>query len=60
MFLKRVSWITLNRACNLRCKWCYAQSSGFSKQQEMDSSLYEKIIGIIKGLEIKKVILIGG
>lgn len=60
MYLKRVSWITLNRACNLRCKWCYAQSSGFSKKQEMDSPLYEKIIDIIKGLGIRKVILIGG
>ena len=29
-------WITLNRACNLRCKWCYAQDTKFSLLDDME------------------------
>ena len=37
-------WLTLNRACNLRCKWCYAQKSNFAEEQIMEIELARLII----------------
>ncbi len=58
---KYVSWITINRACNLRCKWCYAQSSKFSKQDDMTMECFLKIMKVISApMDVKKIVFIGG
>ncbi len=56
----RACWLTLNRACNLRCKWCYAASTGFSAKDDMPPELAKQIIDICVDLKITKIILIGG
>lgn len=53
-------WITLNRACNLRCKWCYAQDTGFEAKSDMPLDLAYNIIDICAKLGIRHVTLIGG
>lgn len=56
----KACWLTLNRACNLRCKWCYAFSTGFSAKDDMEFDLAKQIIDICVELRIGRVILIGG
>ena len=56
----KIAWITVNRACNLRCKWCYACSTGFSADSDIELSLAKKLAFLIKDIGIKTVILIGG
>ena len=53
-------WLTLNRACNLRCKWCYAKGTGFKVKDDMDLELAYKLIDLFKELNIKSICLIGG
>lgn len=53
-------WLTLNRACNLRCKWCYAQGSGYAREQDMNISLAFRLIRIFSELNIHHITLIGG
>ena len=54
------AWITVNRACNLRCGGCYAKSTGYGAGQDMDFGLAKKIVGLISALDIKCVTVIGG
>ncbi len=51
-------WLTINRNCNLRCKWCYAKSENFNS--EMDLKLAKELIDFFKELDIKEISLIGG
>lgn len=53
-------WLTLNRACNLRCKWCYAKETGFSGKDEMPLPLAKRIIDLCAEGGIPSIILIGG
>ena len=53
-----LSWLTVNRACNLRCKWCYSRA--VSGSASMDITLAKRVIAFIGELPIKYVILIGG
>ena len=53
------SWITTNRDCNLRCKWCYAQEA-ISSNEIMSIENAEKAIEIISSFGIKSTALIGG
>lgn len=54
------AWLTLNRACNLRCKWCYAQSTNYSAKDNMDVSLANQLINLFSEMKIRHVTLIGG
>lgn len=56
----RTCWLTLNRACNLRCKWCYAKDTGYHKEDNMPLSLAYQIIDICSLLGIRHITLIGG
>ena len=42
----RSGWLTLNRVCNLRCKWCYAQKTGFKLSDDLEIDLAYKLIDI--------------
>ena len=57
---KFAGWLTVNRACNLRCKWCYAKPMGFSMNDDMRLELVQRAIDLFKGLPLENVILIGG
>jgi len=57
---KYTVWFTLNRACNLRCKWCYGKATQFSQKDEMSVSLCHKLLDILDSFAVKKYILIGG
>ena len=52
--------ITVNRACNLRCQWCYAKGTGFSSKDNMPIETFKKIVEFLKGTKVKTVALIGG
>lgn len=54
------AWITVNRACDMRCKWCYATSAGYVKDSDMNSELAKKIALLVKDVGIKTIVLIGG
>lgn len=54
------AWITVNRACNLRCEGCYAKSIGYGNELNIDFSLAEKIIQIVISLGIKSITVLGG
>ena len=58
--LPKSAWLTLNRACNLRCMWCYAQSTGYNSFDKMPLERAFKIIDIISEMNIKHISLIGG
>ena len=55
---KFIAWLTINRGCQLRCNWCYAQDSGFNSK--MSNETLEKSIQILTELNVKEVCLIGG
>lgn len=56
----RSCWLTVNRACNLRCKWCYAQSTNFLASDDMELDVAKQAIDICKEMKIKHIIIIGG
>lgn len=56
----KAGWLTINRACNIRCKWCYAQGTGFNKKDDIDINLAYNLIDIFKDLDLKSVCLLGG
>ncbi|MFH0819744.1 MAG: radical SAM protein [bacterium] len=55
-----VGWLTINRACNLRCLWCYAKGKKFSPRDNMSIRTLKKSISIMQDLGIKKVCITGG
>lgn len=54
-----LGWLTLNRACNNRCEWCYAQGTGF-KDVNLSLELAKKLIFFLKDIGVKRAILLGG
>lgn len=53
-------WLTINRECNLRCKWCYAQGTGYNAQKQMNLEQAYHFIDIAEKLQLKHITLIGG
>jgi len=54
------SWLTVNRMCNLRCRWCFAEGTKYSNSDNLDPDLGKQIIKMEKDLGIKNLIFIGG
>lgn len=52
------TWLTVNRACNLACKWCYAQE--INKKYNMNLDTAKKLIDISINSGVKNFKLIGG
>ena len=52
--------ITLNRVCNLRCKWCYAKNTGYQSQDTMPLNTATYLVDLFKELNFKHIKLIGG
>lgn len=53
-------WFTVNRGCNFRCKWCYAQDTKYNASEEISIELAKELIFLIKGLKINRITIIGG
>lgn len=53
-------WLTINRSCNMRCEWCYAQDQLSDKDAVMTLSTLEKILTAISSMSISHFILLGG
>lgn len=54
------SWLTVNRMCNLRCRWCFAEGTKYSTADNLNPELGKQIIKMEKELGINNLIFIGG
>lgn len=50
-------WLTINRACNLNCQWCYAKNATVQDMEIQDAT---KIIEFLPTIDVHDIILIGG
>jgi len=57
---KLTCWLTINRACNMRCDWCYAKMTGFNASQNMTPETVDRSIALASDLGLDAIILIGG
>lgn len=53
------AWLTINHACNLRCRWCYQKQFSGSKKS-MSEKLIMDLIYLLSDLPVKDIVLIGG
>ncbi|MDD5639358.1 MAG: radical SAM protein [Candidatus Pacebacteria bacterium] len=57
--IPRAAWLTVNRKCNFRCKWCYAENTGYGKK-EMTLGLAKNLFALCHKIGVKKFLIIGG
>ncbi len=53
-------WLTINRVCNFRCLWCYAEDTKYLKAADMPLALAKELVDFSKELGVKNILLIGG
>lgn len=53
-------WLTVNRACNMRCPWCYASTTEYDKDATMPLTLAKQLIDLFGDLGAKNIIILGG
>lgn len=53
-------WLTLNRACNLRCEWCYAKERKFKVSDDMSIAVAKHLIDMCVDNGVRNFIIIGG
>jgi len=54
-------WFPLQYECNNKCSWCYAPSEiTSSKEKRFNNRKEDEFIDLVNGLNVKKIILIGG
>lgn len=53
-------WLTVNRGCNLRCKWCYAKGTEYIESDNMPVDLAKRLVDFSKEIGSKSITLIGG
>lgn len=58
--LGKGAWITINRSCNMRCRWCYAQGTEYSKDSDMTLETVSNSLMFLGQLNIRKIVIIGG
>lgn len=51
-------WLTVNRTCNFRCPYCYAETTNYKDEMPLD--LAKDVISFAKSMGAKAAILIGG
>ena len=56
----RGCWLTVNRACNLRCEWCYAAGEGSAAGRNMPLELARQLLDAAAELGAGSAVLIGG
>jgi len=52
-------WLTVNKQCQMRCKWCYIKGSNYTKE-EMDIMLAVKLIDIMYDMGVNTCKILGG
>ncbi len=52
-------WLTVNRNCNLRCRWCYAEGTDY-RSDEMSLPLAQELATVAQEVGTKGILLIGG
>jgi radical SAM protein with 4Fe4S-binding SPASM domain len=55
----KMSWLTVNRKCNLRCRWCYAEGTNY-QADEMSFQLAKELTLLSKKIGIEGMLPIGG
>lgn len=58
--LINTTWLTLNRACNFGCPWCYAEGTNYLKEKTMSLGLAKDLVDFSQSIGTKNFILIGG
>ena len=53
------AWLTTNRTCNNRCRWCYAFNT-LGRNSSMDLLTAQHLVDALAERNIKRIILIGG
>lgn len=53
-------WLTVNRKCNFRCKWCYAESSEYKAKDNMTLEKAKEIIDLACSMDVHQITLTGG
>ncbi|GHV30376.1 hypothetical protein FACS189481_4530 [Clostridia bacterium] len=53
-------WLTVNRFCNFRCQWCYAEGTCYSRSDDMPFAVAKKLVDFSKELGAANILLIGG
>ena len=54
-----IAWLNINQACNLRCKGCYAEHTGYSPKQEMSLGMAKHLVELSLEIGVKEFVLIG-
>ena len=55
-----VAWLNVNQACNMRCRWCYAEGTHYNTRNEMTTDLAKELVEMSILLGVKEFVLIGG
>lgn len=58
--IPKSAWITVNRACDMDCKWCYASSSSNVSGSNMELALAQKLALLVRDLGIRTIMILGG
>ncbi len=53
-------WLTVNRKCNFRCKWCYAEGTEFRPEDDLSFETAKNLIDLAADLKMRTVIITGG
>ena len=51
-------WLTTNRACNLKCPWCYAKNSPLSEDMSLDTA--RLCLQMSQACHVTRAVLLGG
>lgn len=49
----KVGWLNVNRACNMRCEWCYAKGTEYSAGDEMSLDLAIRLVEMMRSTGVK-------
>jgi len=51
--------LTVNRACDNRCNWCYAQNTGFSSEV-LSRKMAKELVRLMSDIKVEDIAIIGG
>lgn len=54
------AWFTVNRLCDLQCKWCYGQGESLGPDSNMTIQMAKDLLVLVQSIGIKHITLIGG
>lgn len=53
-------WLTVNRQCNIRCEWCYAAETKYTKEDEMTLEYAQDVVDTMYWEQTHNIIILGG